>query len=238
METWNVPIHICVSYTNSVHQTMALSEKSATPKSGVSSSHHPYPLIFNSTIHISSQICVNPPLNWLGLQRIKLAFFFQDIPWYPAFLWTQILLPSGNQTLRAGKSLSYGLLFQLKLPFSSWISHSFLIFSYGFIGDFPQFCYMFLLFIGDFPLFSYLFLRFMRMSYLFPWFSSWISQLQPRILRGQEDGGTAAQWSAEDDDGAVAHPQIIHQISEDRQRHFKDGLAISEFFDVLFCSID
>ena len=59
---------------------------------------------------------------------------------------------------------------------------------------------------------------------------SWISQLQPRILRGQEDGGTAAQWSAEDDDGAVAHPQIIHQISEDRQRHFKDGLAIFEFF--------
>ena len=152
--------HLC--YTNSVHQTMGLSEKSAAPKSGVSSSHDPYPLIaliFNTTIHIWSQNMCKPPTKLAGIT---------------AFLWTQILLPSGHQTWRAGKSLSYGLLFQLKLPFSSWMSHSFPIFSFGFIGDFqhgrnsgdfPQVCYncpivyrrcpiVFLSFpkvIGDFP---------------------------------------------------------------------------------------
>mmetsp|Transcript_85581 Transcript_85581/g.135752 ORF Transcript_85581/g.135752 Transcript_85581/m.135752 type:complete len:231 (+) Transcript_85581:193-885(+) len=45
-----------------------------------------------------------------------------------------------------------------------------------------------------------------------------------RILRGQEDRRTAAQRSTEDDHRAVAHPQVIHQISEDRQRNFEDGL--------------
>lgn len=108
------------------------------------------------------------------------------------------------------------------------MSHSFPIFSYDFIGDFPQVCYNCPIVYRRCPI---VFLSFSKVlwgcpisSHGFPGFPS-SPPREPRILRGQEDGGTAAQGSTEDDHGAVAHPQIIHQISEDRQRHFKDGLA-------------
>ena len=45
------------------------------------------------------------------------------------------------------------------------------------------------------------------------------------VLCCQKNRRAAPQRSTKDNHRWVAHPQVVHQISEDRQRHFEDGLC-------------